>query len=424
MICSSASRSRSTRRGMITAQVAMSLTVLMGVLAVVLDGGLLLTERRHAQATADAAALAAASDLYFNWYTNFGTDPGTAASSALSVANSNGYANDITRSVVTVNIPPASGNFKNKAGYAEVIVTWNEPRGFSGIFGSGDIPVSARAVAQGLVTGAPATILLLDPTASPALNVTGNATVTVNGSVAINSTAADSMSNTGNVTVTAGAFLLAAGAPGYTDTGNVTLKGTIQNSQAAMADPLSSLAAPSTSGLTTQSPSQMTFAGNGSVTLQPGVYIGGISITGNYAVTLSPGIYYLQGGGMSATGNVSLTGSGVTIYNAPNSVSDTINLTGNIVMNLSPPTSGTYDGVTIFQSRTSAAPVSITGNAGSDITGTIYAPDAPVKIVGNSNVEVGSQYISKTLNIVGNSSFNVGDTGSPVAGTRNLSLVE
>ncbi len=424
MICSSASRSRSTRRGMITAQVAMSLTVLMGVLAVVLDGGLLLTERRHAQATADAAALAAASDLYFNWYTNFGTDPGTAASSAKSVASSNGYANDGTRSVVTVNIPPKSGNFINKAGYAEVIVTWNEPRGFSGIFGSGDIPVSARAVAQGLVSGAPATILLLSSNASPALGVTGNAQVTVNGSVAINSTAADSMSNTGNITLTAGAFLLAAGAPGYSDTGNITLKGTIENNQAAMADPLSNLAAPSTSGLTTQSASQLKLVGNGTVTLQPGVYIGGISITGNYAVTLAPGIYYLQGGGMSATGNVSLTGSGVTIYNAPNSVSDTINLTGNIVMNLSPPTSGTYDGVTIFQSRTSAAPVSITGNAGSDITGTIYAPDAPVKIVGNSNVEVGSQYISKTLNIVGNSSFNVGDTGSPVAGTRNLSLVE
>ena len=34
----------------------------------------LLVERRHAQATADAAALAAASDLYVNWNSNQGLD--------------------------------------------------------------------------------------------------------------------------------------------------------------------------------------------------------------------------------------------------------------------------------------------------------------------------------------------------------------
>ncbi len=53
-----------TRRGMVTAQIALSMGVLMGMLALLVDGGLLLAERRHAQATADAAALAAASDLY------------------------------------------------------------------------------------------------------------------------------------------------------------------------------------------------------------------------------------------------------------------------------------------------------------------------------------------------------------------------
>ena len=67
----------STRRGMVTAQVVLSLSALMAMLAVVADGGLLLVERRHAQATADAAALAAASDLY-SWYTNWSDSGGTA----------------------------------------------------------------------------------------------------------------------------------------------------------------------------------------------------------------------------------------------------------------------------------------------------------------------------------------------------------
>src|SRR5947208_11412060 len=44
--------------------VVLSITVLLGVAAVGLDGGILISERRHAQATADAAALAAAADLF------------------------------------------------------------------------------------------------------------------------------------------------------------------------------------------------------------------------------------------------------------------------------------------------------------------------------------------------------------------------
>ena len=148
------------------------MTALLGMVAVLVDGGLLFAERRHAQATADAAALAAASDLYYHYLyyngainTSPGTDRGgTAAASAKGVASANGYTNDGTSSSVTVNIPPASGNFIGKAGYAEVIVTWYQRPGFSQIFGTGSIPVSARAVAQGRAvsgaSGSPAILLL------------------------------------------------------------------------------------------------------------------------------------------------------------------------------------------------------------------------------------------------------------------------
>src|ERR1700687_1395550 len=109
--------SRSKRRGAIVLFVAVCLTVLLGVVAIALDGGVLLTERRPAQATADAAALAAASDLYKNFGTNGGRDCSrTAKASPLSTAAANGYANDGTVSVVTVNIPPSSGDYSGKAG--------------------------------------------------------------------------------------------------------------------------------------------------------------------------------------------------------------------------------------------------------------------------------------------------------------------
>ena len=149
MIRSPISCAENTRRGMVTAQVALSMGILMGMLALLVDGGLVLVERRHAQATADAAALAAASDIYTG-------SASTASASAKSVASDNGYIS--TNSTVTVNIPPQSGNFTTakigattSARYVEVIVTLQHThRGFAAaIFGSGTIPVSARAVAQG-----------------------------------------------------------------------------------------------------------------------------------------------------------------------------------------------------------------------------------------------------------------------------------
>src|SRR3954462_9544018 len=85
------------RRGISLVLVVVSLVALLGVLALSLEGGLLLSERRTAQATADAAAESAAADMYYNHYVNFGTDPsGTARQAALTAANYNGYTNDGT----------------------------------------------------------------------------------------------------------------------------------------------------------------------------------------------------------------------------------------------------------------------------------------------------------------------------------------
>src|SRR5262245_12116542 len=102
---------RHARRGAIVRWMVTSLVILM-IAALGLDGGRGMDERRHAQAAADAAALAAAADLYANWWTNHGRDSGgTAKTAAIAMAAANGYANDGTTSVVTVNIPPLSGNF-------------------------------------------------------------------------------------------------------------------------------------------------------------------------------------------------------------------------------------------------------------------------------------------------------------------------
>ena len=64
------------RRGSTTILVAVTLSVLLAVLAIAIDGGVLLSDRRQAQRATDSAALAAAVDLFTNWNTNAGADTG------------------------------------------------------------------------------------------------------------------------------------------------------------------------------------------------------------------------------------------------------------------------------------------------------------------------------------------------------------
>src|SRR4051812_45284725 len=97
---------RNRRGGAIAAQAALCGTVFLGLLAISLDGGTLLLERRHTQVTADAAALAAGAMLSQNVSTDQGLDPnGTAAARAQALVVANGFAS----SVVTT-AKDASGN--------------------------------------------------------------------------------------------------------------------------------------------------------------------------------------------------------------------------------------------------------------------------------------------------------------------------
>jgi hypothetical protein len=412
---------------MVTAQIALSMGLLMGFLALLTDGGILLVERRHAQATADAAALAAASDFYANWNTNKGADPsGTANSSALGVASANGYTNDGTTSKVTVNVSPAkySGGpnvgTKLPPGYAEATVTWYQPRGFSGVFGSGAIPVSARAVARGLLGASGADLLLLSPTGT-ALSSSGNGSLNVSGgTVAVNSTSSSAVSASGNGSLTAQSFSISGN---YNTSGNATLtttptKNNIQTGVSPAANPLSYLPTPSVPAQL-RSSSQLQISGNTSTTLQPGLYTGGISISGNGSVTLQPGIYYIQGGGLSVSGNGNISGTGVMIYNDGGGA---INISGNGNVNLTPMTTGSYPGIFLFQAPTSTMGISISGNGNFNISGTLYAADAGVQLSGNGDT-LGTQIIASTLSMSGNGSVIV-NGGGPQAEDRLFGLVE
>src|SRR4051794_40204868 len=116
------------RRGVVATLVAISLVAILGVVAIALDGGLLLDNKRQVQSAADAAALAAASELYVNWATSKGLDAsGKGKLSALATAAANGFPSNATSSA-TVTFSPGlyqAGPNTGKVvppGYVEVIV--------------------------------------------------------------------------------------------------------------------------------------------------------------------------------------------------------------------------------------------------------------------------------------------------------------
>lgn len=367
---------RQRRRATVSIMVAFFLVVLLSVVAIAVDGGMLLDNKRSVQAAADAAAYAAAVELFNGYGTNSGLDPsGTAKASALSYASSNGFSNDGVNSVVTVNIPPTSGIASGKAGYAEVIVQYNQPRGFSSIIGSGRIPVKARAVARG--NPGDVGILLLDPHLTVAGQIVGNINILNGGQIYCNSDSTvlnDEFKGYGTV---GGVYLestckLSCG--GVNVVGSMSAEsgssvtytngGGLKTGVGPWADPLASVPEPVPTG---------TSYGNktcsGVVTIQPGIY-GNLTINNGATVTMAPGIYYISSsGGISMKGGT-LTGNGVMIYNQSG---DSLDFANADAVTLTPPTSGTYRGISIFQPRAETKEVHIKASGPVTISGTLYA---------------------------------------------------
>src|SRR5438045_1438289 len=87
---------RRKRAGKVIALLALSLTGVVGYVAIAADGGLMLEHRRQVQGAADVASLAAAIDLYTNFRQNQGLDPGgTAAARAREAATAQGFTHGV-----------------------------------------------------------------------------------------------------------------------------------------------------------------------------------------------------------------------------------------------------------------------------------------------------------------------------------------
>src|SRR5262249_300491 len=89
---------------------------------------------------------------------------------------------------------------------------------------------------------------------------------------------------------------------------------------------------------------------------------------------------------------------------------DQIRVSGNGIVTLTAPVLGTYAGVSIFQDRNLDKQVEIRDGAVVQISGTVYAANAAVRLTGDCVVSIdtlGGAYVCSSLWSTANSSFNV-----------------
>jgi hypothetical protein len=384
----------------------MSLLVIVGIVALGMDGGRMAEERRRVQAAADAAALAAAVQNYKDFFSS----GSHTQSAALSTASDNGYTNDGVNSIVTFNAPPASGAYAGQADCFEVIVQSNLPATFGSIFTGKPLAVTARAVGRGRPRKIG--VMALNRSAVNAFTNKGiGAFVVLNAPIYVNSSDPSAFNQNGIGPITASSFRVSGG---YVDSSGGLLLGKMYTGVDPTPDPLTTYPTPNPASYVTRSASAMTINSILPTVLQPGVYVGGINIKGASAVVMMPGVYIMDGGGFQISGLATLAGVEVMIYNT--SVTQpagpvTFKTTG--VVAIVPPLSGTFQGFSIFQDRASAQPVSLTGYGVTSVLGTIYAPGAPLSLTGLAGVGadvLGGAYVADTITVggVGNININLG----------------
>lgn len=411
---------------------ALLATALLGLVGLIVDGGLLYAERRQAQNGADEAALAAAFELWYG-----GSDEDAIVASFENAA-ANGFDN-ASGNTVTVNIPPTAGEHAGDPDFVEVVVSAEPTTFFIHVLTPGG-SVQGRGVAGRQIYPEPYALVVLDPDDCRAFTQSGNSGLVItDGSMMVNSDCTlEALRKTGS-----GDLLLDDGFTidlngGYTEIGTGTISPSPQTVNWTLDDPLAGLTppalgppAPGSPG-TAESPETWTHGGSlPDLTLWPGTYYGGFSSNCVCTITLRPGVYIMAGGGFYKAGQAAFVGDDVTIYVTENPTNPTgdgapkpIDLQGSGVLDLSPPTSGPYQGITLWQDAAISDTFSIQGGVDL-VSGVIYAPGAELAIGGNTSTNTGSvQIIVNKFRLSGNQSFELSYGEFIVTGIPEVALVE
>jgi len=408
-------RSRKVAGGQSLVIFALLLVALAGIAGLALDGGNILMIRRQGQNAADQASLAAA---FIMSRFDLGEQPlhqlcplanAQLTDKALAQAAEYGYQNDAHDDWVTVNCPPTHGTYTGRPAQVEVTLRAQTPTALIHLVYDGVAEYTVRAVARGLPLRNIAqgyAIFGTDPDECDTIRFHGSAgTEVIGGDIFSNSSAntppscvSGRLSGTGDVTLSVGRHFELAGA--YRDSGSGTLIGGVLENQDQQTVP--EVPTPDCSGMPDYGIYKLN-AGN-TDSIPPGRYRSITSMAGAN-LTFQPGLYCIYGAtGLQANGGT-LTGNGVTFYltNGP------VEIQGNPLVTLDAPAPGhDWAGMLFYLPAGNPSNVILTGTADTLYTGTVFAPNAPISISGDTGtVGYRTQVIGRTVEVGGNATLSV-----------------
>lgn len=407
------------QEGAVLVVLALSLPVLLLFLALVFDVGEFYDARQRMQTAADAGAVAGALEIYRG-------STSLVVSAAREATAANGFTHGTSSVTVTVNQPPANGDFAGNSRYVEVIVS--QPQRPHFWLGRNSVTVSARAVAGSPTR--PTCIYQLDPTTLPqALRVVSNSSLTaLNCDIMVNSRDPWALYIVNSSQVTAqeisvvGGYLVASGS---------TVSPTPQTGVPVEADPLRGLQPPAANPCNFSNVAACT---SGRRTYNPGVYCTnlanrGIRLSSNCQATFSPGTYVLRGGGMVVNNPRSVSGTDVTFYNT----GDNTYPEGPIAIystnparpvTLSAPTTGSLAHILFFQDRNldfDTNPMALSSAV--NLTGILYFPTQALQFAGSSPQAIAGAILARSLSVENESRVTV-TLPQPLPGNYPLNLLQ
>ncbi|HEV3087862.1 MAG TPA: Tad domain-containing protein [Candidatus Elarobacter sp.] len=344
-------------RGQVLPLMAVCLTILLGAAAMAVDVGYLRYAQRIQQSATDSAAVAAGGELI---YPNGGVAAAARGDAAL-----NAFTDDGTNVLVTVNNPPASGPYAGNASAVEVIIRNRAPMFFAQIFGMSQQWIQTRAVAR--ITNTSNTCIYA---------LSGDITLHGGGGGGINAPTCGLITNANlNVTGQANVNALQIGYVGNGPGGGSYPLGqpmrTLSVTDPCPTYPGCAYLARAGAALHTGCMPQSPFPDP----IPPGEYCQPFNPG---TATLAPGLFVLDQG-MSMSGNATLSGTAVTIYNLGG-----LTLSGHVSVDLSAPKTGDTVGMVYFQPQGNTNSVTINGRSGTDnLVGAVYMPSADLTYNGN-----------------------------------------
>jgi Putative Flp pilus-assembly TadE/G-like len=413
-------------RGSVAITVVLSMTVLLGFAALVVDVGLNWAARTSAQTAADSGALAGASTLVSDGgaaavlavvdYLEHNVDGLADPSDLVWVDNADESDGEIV--CWTLPAPPPGPGAGCPDGSNALQVTTPPVQvqyAFAPVLGESSNSIKARAAAAA-GPGAPnnCVLCLLEPSLGDALALTSNGGVQASGGGIVVNSSGDP------------AVVLSGG--GDVRANQIRILGTVDDAPGGgqfipapelggppVPDPLADL--PTPDALTTPPCCALPAAPQvvtSDTTLDPGVYRS-ISVSGNATLTLRPGVYVLTDPpGLSVTGNGRVAGDGITVYLACTGYPApcagpgaplTLALNGHYLA--TPPTSGEYAGLAIFSDRGNTAPLVVANNTGLNLDGALYAASAPLTMSSSPGLQVDGLLVTATLLLDGNGPVDV-----------------